>query len=468
MFGLFLWLSVAQAAPPPDLQGLVALALTRAPELQALSYEATAARARAVAGRRPMDPQLMVGVEALGAMPDAADPTMAMVGVTQMFRGFGEGKAWAARAELDAVRAETDSQRLQADLRTGLWQSAARIGALQEQLRLIEEQVQSAIAARQVALARYGSGAVVSGMPGMSGGGMSGMGGTDSMPMGTQPPVVTPRGGGGGMPGMAGMGGSSRGSAQGPSVLAATEMGAASGPPAGAMGGADSGLGSVLRLDAQIARVEAERAGLVAELEGETLVLAVLVGEEAARAVEATPASYLGSGRSRVPERQLAEIDRQAAQAELQLARKARSPDLMVSVGERLMPDGMPAGTDVALGVEIPVWGGRGRAIDAARSGLAAAEARQGQVERELSIAVAQARAALAAAQARASALDTVAVPRIRAAWEASLALFGAGTANQDEVVRAWEAWIGIEREAVVARRDVQLRAAELARVEST
>jgi outer membrane protein TolC len=270
------------------------------------------------------------------------------------------------------------------------------------------------------------------------------------------------------MGGMAGMGGSSRAAAQGPSVLATPEMGVVPGPSAGAMGGADSGLGSVLRLDAQIARVEAERAGLLAELEGETSVLAVLVGEEAARAVQAAPTSYLGSGSSPVPERQLAEIDRQAAQAELQIARKARSPDLMVSAAERLMPDGMPAGTDLALGVEIPLWGGRGRAIDAARSGLAADEARQGLVERELSIVVAQARAALAAAQARAAALDTVAVPRIRAAWQASLALFGAGTANQDEVVRAWEAWIGIEREAVVARRDVQLRAAELARVEGT
>jgi outer membrane protein TolC len=129
MFGLLLWFLAAQASPPPDLQGLVALALARAPELQALSYEAEAARARAISGRRPMDPQLMLGVEALGAMPDAADPTMAMVGVTQMFRGFGEGKAWAARAELDAVRAETDGQRLEADLRTRLWQSAARIGA---------------------------------------------------------------------------------------------------------------------------------------------------------------------------------------------------------------------------------------------------------------------------------------------------------------------------------------------------
>jgi Cu(I)/Ag(I) efflux system membrane protein CusA/SilA len=54
--------------------------LARSPELAALSWEAEAARARAVALRRPMDPQLMVGVEALGAMPDAADPTMGMVG----------------------------------------------------------------------------------------------------------------------------------------------------------------------------------------------------------------------------------------------------------------------------------------------------------------------------------------------------------------------------------------------------
>jgi outer membrane protein TolC len=169
-----------------------------------------------------------------------------------------------------------------------------------------------------------------------------------------------------------------------------------------------------------------------------------------------------------VPEVGLAELDVAAASTDLELARAMRRPDFMVNVTETVMPDGMPMGTDLSIGVEVPLWGGKGREIDAARADLAAAAARQDRVLRDLAVAVEQGRAALEAAEARSEALDTVALPRARAAWDATLALFAAGTANEDDVVRAWETWLDVGREAVAARLDVQRRAAELARVEGT
>jgi outer membrane protein TolC len=455
----------APAARPADLAGLVDVALGRDPEVRALSFDAEAALARASAARRPMDPQVMVGVESLGVPMDDVDPTMGMLGATQMLRGGGEGAASSARLSLDATRSEVDGDRLVADLRTRLWQSAARIGALDAELGLLDAQVRSASALLDMALARYGAGAT--GAAAMGDGAMGAMEAMPSdggMAMGAEPPAVVPRGSGGGMPGMSGMGGSSSRPAAAP--IPSAGMAAVEAAPSVGGGAGAGGLAALLRLDAGIARLEADRAALGFELDGELAVLAVFVGAEATAAVRAAPHAYLGvDAGGEVPERRLAEVDAAAAAADVRVARAARRPDLMVSVAQRFMPEGMPNGTDVSVGVEVPLWGGRGRAIDAANAALSAAEARSDRVDRDLEVALARSRAALEAARDRAAALDERALPRARQAWEASVAGFAAGALGQEEVVRVWESSIAIEREAVAARRDVQLRAAELARL---
>ena len=95
----------ASAAPPADLDRLVEVAFAQHPLAVELAPDADAARARSVGAGRPMDPQLMLGVVGIGAPMDAPDPTMWMVGVTQMFRGFGEGRALAERATDPPARA---------------------------------------------------------------------------------------------------------------------------------------------------------------------------------------------------------------------------------------------------------------------------------------------------------------------------------------------------------------------------
>ncbi|MFZ5482029.1 MAG: TolC family protein, partial [Myxococcota bacterium] len=193
--------TLATAAVPADLDALVALALERDPAVLALSRDAEAARAAADAARTPMNPELMVGVDALGAPADAADPTMAMVGVEQMLQGWGQARAQAARVELDATRAESDRARVEADLRLLLAQSAVRIRAERDDAALLDEQIRQAAALREVGLRRWRSGAAPGGggmSPGMPAGGM------DEMPESAPPRVEPRKSGGGGMAGMSG------------------------------------------------------------------------------------------------------------------------------------------------------------------------------------------------------------------------------------------------------------------------
>lgn len=458
---------LAFAGPPTDLDGLVAVALERDPEAASLVVAGQAARARADGAGRPMPPELMIGVDALGAPKGAVDPTMVMVGATQMFRGYGEARAWRERLLLDATRSEADRARVEADLRARLWQLAAGIRARQEERELLDEQVGSAQALLQIGLARFGAGAQGSAMPGAAAG-MGGMG-DSTMPVmsGTRPPAVQAgSSGGAGMAGMGAMGGA------GPTPTGPMPPASGATMPAGLASastmGAGTGLSALLRLDADLARLEAERAGLDAELAGDREVLRAFVGDDGAEAVWAEAGRFLGDAVAvDAPERALAAIDRDAAAAAVDVARAQRRPDVMVAVGERFMVDdpGMPAGTDLAVGVELPLWGSGARAVTAARADEQAAEARAGRVDRDLEVARASARAGWEAAKARSAALDGSAVPRARQAWDLSQALYAAGSASADEVVRAWETRIEVEREAVLARRDVELRAADLARV---
>lgn len=450
-------------AAPADLDGLVALAVERDPEGAALIQDERAAASRALGARTPMDPQVMVGVASLGAPSDAPDPMMWMVGATQMFRGPGEAVAQAELARVGGARAEADRDRLRADLRVALWQASARVRALQVELELLDEQLSAAGALVEVGRARYAAGAGVGGM----GASMAPMGGMEGMQgMGVAPPAVR-AGASGGMGGMGGMGGASGGATvQVPTAMASApaprpQAGGAASPMAG------SGLAELFVLDAQRARLAADREALLAELAGERATLVALVGEEGAAAVLAAPGQFLGSTPvDAVPERRLAAVEVERAEAALRVAELARRPDLMVAGNLNLMAEGMPESADLSLGLEVPLWGGRRRELDAARAELSAAQARQERVERDLSIAAAQARAAWTAADRRAEALEVSALPAARAAWDLSQRQYAVGQGDASSALLAWQSWVETSREATRARRDEAMRAAELARLE--
>ncbi|MDP2317207.1 MAG: TolC family protein [Pseudomonadota bacterium] len=468
---LFALVARALAEAPADLEGLVGLALERDPEAAAAELDARAAAEDARAAGRPMNPMLMVGGDSLGAMPEDPDPTMYMVGVEQMLRGWGEARASADRARVDVTRAEADRARVAADLRLRLSQAAARIRAFQAERALLDEQIRAAETLWQAGVRRWGAGA---GRPGMGGMGASGMDeGMEAGPSSTPPAVKGGGGGGMGMPGMGGgAGGGGRVQAPAGGMEGDTGMGGGGtggmDPGAGGMGGGST-LPDLLRVEAEVARLRADRVALDARLVGETAVLTRFVGDEAAAAVHAVPEAYLevpSSTPSRPPEIDLASADRAAAEADLRVARTRLAPDVELGASVGIMPDGMVQGVNVMVGVEMPLWGANARSRDAASARVEAATRRADTIDRDLAAATDAARAAEAAATARSGVLRDVAVPRAESAWKAALARYAAGQTGVEEALRAWEGLLAAQRDLVAAERDQALRAAERARVE--
>ncbi|MDO9280742.1 MAG: TolC family protein [Pseudomonadota bacterium] len=463
----------ALAEPPSDLEELVGLALERDPEAAAAALDARAATEDARAAGRPMNPMLMMGGDSLGAMPEDPDPTMYMVGVEQMLRGWGEARASADRARVDVTRAEADRARVAADLRLRLAQAAARIRAFQAERTLLDQQIRAAETLWQAGVRRWGAGA---GRPGMGGMGGSEMDeGMEAGPSSTPPAVKGGGGGGGGrgMPGMGdGAGGGGRAQAPAGGMEGDTGMGGGGtggmDPGAGGMGGGST-LPDLLRVEAEVARLRADRAALDARLAGETAVLTRFVGDEAAAAVHAVPEAYLEEPSftpSRPPEIDLVSADRAAAEADLRVARSRIAPDVELGASVGIMPDGMVQGVNVMVGVEMPLWGANARSRDAASARVEAATRRADGIDRDLAAATDAARAAETAATARSGVLREVAVPRAESAWKAALARYAAGQTGVEEALRAWEGLLAAQRDLVAAERDQALRAAERVRVE--
>lgn len=459
----------AEPSPPTDLYGLVAFAMERHPEAAAVHADESAARARAEAAGRLMDPQWMVGAQGLGAMPDSMDPTMAMFGVQQMFSLPGVYRAARARAALDVGWAAGERARVAADLKETLWQAAARLRADDAKLDALAGQLAAADAALALGLARYSAGG------GVPAAGARGEAVEPGSAAATAPPPVagarkpSAKAGMAGMAGMAGQGGSAGSGAENGAMGAMGAMGAAatmSGGMSPSMGG--EGLAALLRLEAEVARVRAGREALASRRAGEQVRLALLVGAEVAEEVAADPARYLGASApvGEVPERALSATAVETAAADLRLARVERLPTFMVAADLRVMPDGMVDGVDAAVGVTVPIWGGAGARFDAAAASAVAATRRSEDVDLRLADAVASGRADESAALTRATALRESAAPRARAAWEATIAAWSAGAGSAAEVAAAWQTDVEVARDIADADLAVELARARLARLE--
>lgn len=453
----------AEPGVPSGLDGLVAVALHRHPEIAALVEDADAARANTSASGRLMDPEWMLGVQALGAMPDSLDPTMAMVGVQQMFSFPGVYSASRRRAALDEQWTGGERARAEADLREALWAAVARLRASSDQMALLAGQITAAEAAVSFGRARYGAG----------------VGSSSPLPMAgvpeatTQlatPPPVTRSGGGGGMSGMGGSGperGASSRASGGMAAMPGTgEMSGMSKGTSTGMGG--EGLSALLRLDAEIARLRAEYAALVARNVGEQARLALVVGPDAAQGVVADPRRYLGTRGTATepPERALAATSLEIAEADLRIARAERLPTFMAGADVRIMPDGMVDGVDAQLGVRFPIWGGSAARVDAAAASTKAAFQRAAGVDRGLADAVLGAQSELAAAEARLESLSGVAAPRAHAAWEATLAVWSTGEGTVADLIAAWQLEVAVARETTDAALATELARARLSRLE--
>lgn len=144
----------AEPPSPTDLDGLVTFAIERHPEAAAFEADVSVARASTVAAGRPMDPVWMFGAQALGAMPDSADPPMGMVGVEQMLSFPWVYQAKRERAGLDERWVAGERTRVVADVRERLWETAARLRAQAALGSALDAQLAAADAALAAELAR--------------------------------------------------------------------------------------------------------------------------------------------------------------------------------------------------------------------------------------------------------------------------------------------------------------------------
>jgi len=471
----------ARAAEPDSLGALAALALERHPEIAALGSDTDAARALVHAAGRPLDPQWMLGAEALGAVPDSVDPTMFMVGVEQVIALPPAYRASRERAALDLRWAAGERARVEADVEEALWEAAARLRAHAAQGAALDGQIAAAEAALAFGRAGYATGA--GGPAAGSSGGASDLGSAVVPPPAVVRPATMGGGAGGGMGGMGaasgggtsrasvggGMGGGGMAAMGGSGGVASSGGGMASmgvGGMAAPMG--QGGLAALLRLDVEVARARAERDALAARRAGEEARLALVVGDDAARVVAADPARFLGAALDAAvpPERTLAAISVEMAEADVTVTRAGRLPVFMVGADLRVMPGGMVEGADAEVGVTLPIWGGSRARVQAATAAVEAASRRSEGVDRGLADALAAARADEAAATARERALTEVAVPGARAAWDATVAAWGAGAATAADLVAAWQASVAVARDAADAQLAAELARARRARLE--
>jgi cobalt-zinc-cadmium efflux system outer membrane protein len=224
----------------------------------------------------------------------------------------------------------------------------------------------------------------------------------------------------------------------------------------------------LLRLEVEVARARAERDALAARRAGEEARLALVVGDDAARVVATDPARFLGAARDAAaqPERALAAIAIEMAEADTRLTQAGRLPAFMVGADVRVMPGGMVDGVDAEVGVTVPLWGGSRARVQAATAAADAASCRSEGVDRGLADAIAAARADEAAATARERALAEVAVPGARAAWDATVAAWGGGAATAADLVAAWQASVAVARDAADAQLAAEVARARRARLE--
>jgi cobalt-zinc-cadmium efflux system outer membrane protein len=232
--------------------------------------------------------------------------------------------------------------------------------------------------------------------------------------------------------------------------------------------GMDMGHHDVLRADAEIASMEAERASLADERAAIVAMLNALrgrpadehVGEPVLPAVANLPALRAVVARSgQAPEVTSARAMGAAARARVDLARRMYWPMVMVDVGYQQKLDGMPDGLLAGVSLTVPLaWRDRQRnEVAMARTMVRAADVEVSSMKRmaeaELQMAWSRARAAERAV----AVLESTALPRLRETIASIEAAYASGQGGflslLDAVMQLQE--LELRRVAAVAARGV-------------
>lgn len=204
----------------------------------------------------------------------------------------------------------------------------------------------------------------------------------------------------------------------------------------------------VLRAEVEVARTQATKRKLVAEISGAEAMLNVSLGRSTAAPVpamehqvrsEQPPAAdkVRASALATRPELRAGVSEVERSTAEIEVMRAMYRPMATVRIGPAsTMAEG--SGAMIMIGISIPIWG------DRLRAGVAEAQAMRNMARADLEAMrrmiegeAAAAREGVNASRTRADALRQEIVPRARMAVEASLAAYSAGRSTLVSVIEA-------------------------------
>lgn len=223
-----------------------------------------------------------------------------------------------------------------------------------------------------------------------------------------------------------------------------------------------------LRARSAAAQIAAELEAARAEEAASRRTLASLFG------VTAPPDTIAGSlldlaPRTLDPEQsldvRLADAERNAAEAELGQQRAARNLDPAVGVGVRQFRGTGDFALVGGLSMQIPLFDRNQGNIAAARSNVAAAEARRASALATVTVRARNAIAAVESAEARVRALEGAAIPEAFEALRLTQQSYREGRASLLELLDAQNAYTSAEAALIDARLALALATAELGRI---
>lgn len=161
----------------------------------------------------------------------------------------------------------------------------------------------------------------------------------------------------------------------------------------------------------------------------------------------------------------LADIERLAADAELQTQLAARNLDPAVGIGVRQFRGSGDVALVGGISMPLPVFDRNQGNIAAARANVTAAEARRASVLATVTVRAANAIAAVESAHARVRALEGAAIPEAFEALRLTQQSYREGRASLLELLDAQNAYTSAEAALIDARLALALATAELGRV---
>jgi cobalt-zinc-cadmium efflux system outer membrane protein len=170
----------------------------------------------------------------------------------------------------------------------------------------------------------------------------------------------------------------------------------------------------------------------------------------------------LASNIAAQPELALADANRRASNARIDLARAERIPDIKVEALYHRLEGTKENTFDIGLSMPLPLFDRNKGKLREARAEAAAAEARSRLTENELILRLRESHAQLTAALATSRAFQTEIMPRAEIMLKATEARYAAGDTSLADVLRIRRDWAAMQLAQLESMRDVMQAWAEV------